>query len=106
MILHRFGRGFGCKRKSNYAGASATMTESNPMLGHRGSRLGITAPEIYTMQLRAIFAAMKQNKGKTPVEIMFPLIVDAAELRLLKAPVPPLAEQYGIKPPMPIAWAR
>ena len=61
------------------------------MLGHRGGRLGITAPEIYTMQLRAIFAAMKQNKDKTPVEIMFPLIVDVAELRLLKAMVPPLA---------------
>ena len=72
------------------------LVESNPMLGHRGSRLGITAPEIYAMQLRAIFAAMKSNKGKTPVEIMFPLIVDAAELRILKALVPPLAAEYGI----------
>ena len=72
------------------------LVESNPMLGHRGSRLGITAPEIYAMQLRAIFAAMKANKGKTPVEIMFPLIIDAAELRILKALVPPLAAEYGI----------
>jgi pyruvate,orthophosphate dikinase len=72
------------------------LVESNPMLGHRGSRLGITAPEIYAMQLRAIFAAMKANKGKTPVEIMFPLIVDAAELQILKALVPPLAAEYGI----------
>ena len=72
------------------------LVESNPMLGHRGSRLGITAPEIYAMQLCAIFAAMKANKGKTPVEIMFPLIVDAAELRILKALVPPLAAEYGI----------
>ncbi|MGB2018677.1 MAG: pyruvate, phosphate dikinase [Parvibaculales bacterium] len=79
-------------------GRIGELVESNPMLGHRGSRLGITAPEIYTMQLRAIFAAMKQNKGKTPVEIMFPLIVDVAELRLLKAMVPPLAEEFGIKP--------
>jgi pyruvate,orthophosphate dikinase len=39
---------------------------------------------------------MKANKGKTPVEIMFPLIVDAAELRILKALVPPLAAEYGI----------
>ena len=75
------------------------LVESNPMLGHRGSRLGITAPEIYTMQLRAIFAAMKQNKGNTPVEIMFPLIVDVAELRLLKAMVPPAAEvALSLKP--------
>ena len=73
-------------------GRIGELVESNPMLGHRGSRLGITAPEIYTMQLRAIFAAMKQNKGKTPVEIMFPLIVDVAELRVLKALVPPLAD--------------
>jgi pyruvate,orthophosphate dikinase len=72
------------------------LVESNPMLGHRGSRLGIAAPEIYAMQLRAIFAAMNANKGKTPVEIMFPLIVDAAELRILKALVPPLAAEYGI----------
>ncbi|MDA8776105.1 pyruvate, phosphate dikinase [Alphaproteobacteria bacterium] len=77
-------------------GRIGELVESNPMLGHRGSRLGITAPEIYTMQLRAIFAAMKANKGKTPVEIMFPLIVDAAELRILKALVPPLAAEYGI----------
>jgi pyruvate,orthophosphate dikinase len=79
-------------------GRIGELIESNPMLGHRGSRLGITAPEIYTMQLRAIFAAMKQNKGKTPVEIMFPLIVDVAELRVLKALVPPLAEEAGIQP--------
>ena len=77
-------------------GRIGELVESNPMLGHRGSRLGITAPEIYTMQLRAIFAAMKANKGKTPVEIMFPLIVDAAELQILKALVPPLAAEYGI----------
>lgn len=77
-------------------GRIGELVESNPMLGHRGSRLGITAPEIYTMQLRAIFAAMKANQGKTPVEIMFPLIVDAAELRILKALVPPLAAEYGI----------
>lgn len=77
-------------------GRIGELVESNPMLGHRGSRLGITAPEIYTMQLRAIFAAMKANKGKTPVEIMFPLIVDAAELRILKALASPLAAEYGI----------
>jgi pyruvate,orthophosphate dikinase len=82
--------------KEQLRGRIGELVESNPMLGHRGSRLGITAPEIYAMQLRAIFAAMKANKGKTPVEIMFPLIVDAAELRILKAPVPPLAAEYGI----------
>ena len=79
-------------------GRICELVESNPMLGHRGSRLGVTAPEIYTMQLSAIFAAMKDNRSKTPVEIMFPLIVDAAELRILKALVPPLANEYGIKP--------
>jgi len=77
-------------------GRIGELVESNPMLGHRGSRLGVTAPEIYTMQLRAIFAAMAANKQATPVEIMFPLIVDVVELRILKALVPPLAEEYGI----------
>ena len=77
-------------------GRIGELVETNPMLGHRGSRLGITAPEIYAMQLRAIFNAIKSSKSKAPVEIMFPLIVAAEELRQLKAMVPPLAAECGI----------
>ena len=76
--------------------AILTMTESNPMLGHRGSRLAVTVPEIYAMQLRAIFAAMAEAKPQAPVEIMFPLIASAGELQLMVAPVADLAAQYDI----------
>jgi pyruvate,orthophosphate dikinase len=65
-----------------------TLTESNPMLGHRGCRLGITYPEIYEMQARAIFeaaisAAAKTDDAVTP-EIMIPLVVGRSELDYLK----------------------
>jgi pyruvate,orthophosphate dikinase len=60
------------------------MHESNPMLGHRGCRLGITYPEIYEMQARAILeaAANVESAGGKPVqlEIMIPLVAFKAEL--------------------------
>ena len=67
------------------------LHESNPMLGHRGCRLGITYPEIYAMQARAIFeAAVKVAKetGAKPVpEVMIPLVGTRKELDILKAVV-------------------
>ena len=67
------------------------LTEANPMLGHRGCRLGISYPEIYEMQVRAIFeAAIEVSKdGGDPVipEIMIPLIVGKKELEILKAAI-------------------
>ncbi|MAH83321.1 MAG: pyruvate, phosphate dikinase [Rhodospirillaceae bacterium TMED8] len=63
------------------------LDESNPMLGHRGCRLGVTYPEIYEMQARAIFeaAAVLIKDGKVVVpEVMIPLIVDKVELDMLK----------------------
>ncbi|MEN6325734.1 MAG: putative PEP-binding protein, partial [Syntrophomonas sp.] len=67
-----------------------SLSEANPMLGHRGCRLGLTYPEIYRMQARAIFEAMIQLKNEginifTEVEI--PLVMDIAELSLLKAEI-------------------
>ena len=64
------------------------LSESNPMLGHRGCRLGITYPEIYEMQARAIFEAAAEvaKSGETvEPEIMIPLVAWAKELELLKA---------------------
>src|SRR5690606_323238 len=62
--------------------------EANPMLGHRGCRLGISYPEIYEMQARAIFEAAAEVGRETgnPVipEIMIPLVATARELELLK----------------------
>ncbi|MEE8505930.1 MAG: putative PEP-binding protein, partial [Kiloniellales bacterium] len=64
------------------------MDESNPMLGHRGCRLGITTPEIYEMQARAIFQASAQvykETGETvEPEIMIPLVSVRKEFEILK----------------------
>ena len=63
------------------------LHETNPMLGHRGCRLGVTMPEIYEMQLDAIFEAIKSN-GKAEaqrIEIMVPFIISVAELKTLRA---------------------
>ncbi|HEX8645211.1 MAG TPA: pyruvate, phosphate dikinase [Allosphingosinicella sp.] len=64
------------------------LHESNPMLGHRGCRLGITFPEIYEMQARAIFeaaVAVAAETGAAPVpEVMVPLVATAAELRIVR----------------------
>jgi len=72
------------------------LDEANPMLGHRGCRLGITYPEIYEMQARAIFeaaaAVIKEGKTVTP-EVMIPLIVDRPELDMLKAVVDRVAKE-------------
>jgi pyruvate,orthophosphate dikinase len=67
---------------------ASALHESNPMLGHRGCRLGITYPEIYAMQARAIFEAAVQvskDTGSKPVpEVMIPLVGTKAELDILK----------------------
>jgi pyruvate,orthophosphate dikinase len=66
---------------------AAALQESNPMLGHRGCRLAITAPEIYEMQARAIFeaAATVSREGiAVEPEIMIPLIATKKEFDLLK----------------------
>ena len=67
----------------------AQLHESNPMLGHRGCRLGISYPEIYEMQARAIFeavVAVSAERGETVVpEVMIPLVATRRELDILKA---------------------
>jgi pyruvate, orthophosphate dikinase len=69
--------------------SAQALHESNPMLGHRGCRLAITAPEIYEMQARAIFeaaAAVAKEAGEAvEPEIMIPLIATRKELDILKA---------------------
>ena len=71
------------KRRAN------ELHEFNPMLGHRGCRLGVTYPEIYEMQARAIFEAacdVAGQGGEAPVpEIMIPLVATRRELEILKA---------------------
>jgi pyruvate,orthophosphate dikinase len=64
------------------------LHEQNPMLGHRGCRLGISFPEIYEMQCRAIFEALAELKNKKIKsafpEIMIPLVSTEAEIRIMK----------------------
>jgi pyruvate,orthophosphate dikinase len=76
---------------------ASELHESNPMLGHRGCRLGITYPEIYEMQARAIFeaaldVAKETGKQLTP-EIMIPLVATRKELELMRALVVRTAER-------------
>ena len=64
------------------------LNEQNPMLGHRGCRLGISFPEIYEMQCRAIFEALteikKEKKKMVFPEIMIPLVSTEAEIKIMK----------------------
>jgi len=72
------------------------LHESNPMLGHRGCRLGISFPEIYEMQARAIFeaalAAAKESEVSVAPEIMIPLVATKRELDILKEKIDAVAE--------------
>ncbi|KAB0667418.1 pyruvate, phosphate dikinase [Oryzomonas japonica] len=80
------------------------LHEFNPMLGHRGCRLGITFPEIYDMQVRAIMEAaceLVKNEGFSIVpEIMIPLIATVKELQVLKQNAVAICDeviaQYGV----------
>ncbi len=76
---------------------AAELHEFNPMLGHRGCRLGITYPEIYEMQARAIFEAaceVAEQSGEAPVpEIMIPLVATRRELQILKTLVDRVAQE-------------
>ena len=77
-----------------------TMGEYNPMLGMRGVRLGVTVPEIYEMQARAIFEAIVQvsREGISVVpEIMIPLVSAKREVELVKKRVASVASQVGLE---------
>jgi len=73
------------------------LHEQNPMLGHRGCRLGISFPEIYEMQCRAIFEALVECKNKKYKsilpEIMIPLVSTEAEIKIMKELVIKVAKQ-------------
>ena len=63
------------------------LAEINPMMGHRGVRVGITYPEIYEMQIRAVFEALVEltkKKVKAHPQIMIPQISSIAELNHIK----------------------
>jgi pyruvate,orthophosphate dikinase len=72
------------------------LKEANPMLGHRGCRLGITNPEIYEMQVRAVFEAAAQvmrDGGKPQPEIMIPLVGARGEFERLRVVIEEAAKR-------------
>ena len=85
---------------------SIQLEEQNPMLGHRGCRLGITFPEIYEMQVRSIFESALEVSKKIKInikpEIMIPLIISDKEFLFFKKLVENIAgkilEEYGEMP--------
>ena len=76
---------------------AAELAEANPMLGHRGCRLGIAYPEIYEMQARAIFegaiAVAKEAGGAPVLEIMIPLVGMRRELEITRAQIERVAAE-------------
>ena len=85
--------------QSEIEARAAKLHEFNPMLGHRGVRLGISYPEIYEMQARAIFEAVvevRKKHGKTvDAEIMIPLVATRKEFDLMKEVIDKVAAEVG-----------
>jgi len=79
------------------------LEEANPMLGHRGCRLGITWPEIYEMQARAIFEAAAET-GAEP-EVMVPLVATGSELERIKAVIDRTAAMVAEETGGALAWS-
>lgn len=72
--------------KSEVQARCDAISEFNPMLGHRGCRIAVSYPEIYEMQVRAIFEAVYQLKSEkidVRPEIMIPIVMNASELKLI-----------------------
>ncbi|MBG51598.1 MAG: pyruvate, phosphate dikinase [Rhodobiaceae bacterium] len=86
----------------------AELKETNPMLGHRGCRLGITYPEIYEMQARAIFeaalVAAEETGAAVIPEVMVPLVASRAELGYLKTRIIAIAEAVSKEKGQPLDY--
>ncbi len=84
------------------------LQESNPMLGHRGCRLGVSYPEIYEMQVRAIFEAACEvaRQGEAPiVEVMHPLVAKGEEMAYLRQLTDRVARQVLEEQGMELPYA-
>ena len=93
-------------RKEAILRKACALRETNPMLGHRGVRLGITYPEIYTMQVRAVLEAAAdcvRSGVEVHPEIMVPQVCTAQELKLVRGYLGAVQSQvevtYGVKVP-------
>jgi pyruvate,orthophosphate dikinase len=88
---------------------AAELRETNPMLGHRGCRLGVSYPEIYEIQVRAIIEAaleVADRGGEAPCpEIMHPLVAKAEEMNFLRALTDRVAKQVMSEKGATIAYS-
>ena len=91
-------------KKEDIAKRGEALHESNPMMGHRGIRLGVTYPEITEMQVRSIFESAVEliKEGKKPIpEIMVPVTCDVSELDYTKKIVDKIYDEvckkFGVK---------
>ena len=93
--------------KEELARLADSLREVNPMLGHRGCRLGLSFPAIYQMQVEAIMTAsvglIKQGCPVQP-EIMIPLIVDVEEMRRLRRDLTVVAEAVQQEAGVPVSY--
>ena len=83
--------------KEHLLSVARRLHEQNPMMGHRGCRLGVTYPDVYEMQVRAIVRAAinLRKEGLNPhPEIMIPLVMDVAELKSLKGRLLAVAQEF------------
>ena len=84
------------------------LTEHNPMIGHRGCRVGISHPEIYEMQTRAIFEAMVELSKEgisVELEIMLPLVSEVNEFKFLKERIEKVANEIMEESEMKIQYS-
>jgi pyruvate, orthophosphate dikinase len=84
------------------------LREANPMLGHRGCRLGITSPEIYAMQVRAIMEAActaAEQGVKVEPEIMIPLTGTVGEMRLTSDNTRKVADAVLVEMGVPVKYS-
>jgi pyruvate,orthophosphate dikinase len=88
------------KEAKNILKRARELAEINPMMGHRGVRVGITYPEIYEMQIRAVFEALVEltkKKVKAHPQIMIPQISSIAELNHIKKIYDSIKKEMEIK---------
>ncbi len=75
------------------AGRARLLHAANPLLGHRGCRLGLTFPEVYEIQVRAVFEAMLDLDAHPPLQIILPLVTMVEEVRRLRRRIDHIARQ-------------
>jgi pyruvate,orthophosphate dikinase len=94
--------------KESLAAKVRTLHEFNPMLGHRGCRVGISYPEIYAMQVKAIMEAasqlVNQEEFKIEPEIMVPFIGTIEEFKILKGEIKEVCEEVLKKYPIKLTY--